>query len=114
MDIHVTPIEAGIQVRVDGDLVAGACPTFRQQVEGAAGGLDQPVIVLQLDGVAYMDSCGLGTLIFIDRFAAERGGRLFLLRVPPLIRRFLQLTGLGEKFNLIQDLAEARPTETRP
>lgn len=86
----------------------------RERIESSVAGIERPSVVLLLEGVAYMDSCGLGTLIFLDRLAADRGGRLFLLGVPPMIRKFLQLLGLGEKFSVIQDLEEARRTETLP
>jgi anti-sigma B factor antagonist len=64
-----------------------------QLVEGGAR-----LIVLDLEGISYMDSTCLGELIEARRHAVERGGELTLVNVSARIRRLLRLSGLDDIF----------------
>lgn len=112
MELHSAPVEGGVRVTLRGDLTAESCAAFRESLESLLAGTRRPVLVIDMGRVPYIDSCGLGALIFADRLASDLDGCLFLLDVPPMIRKFFQITGLGQKFRQIQDLVEARVEES--
>jgi anti-sigma B factor antagonist len=57
-------------------------------------------LVLDLSGVTFMDSTGLGTLLRIANECPSRGIRL-AVRSPSLqVRRIMQVTGTQELFSL--------------
>lgn len=55
-------------------------------------------IEVDLGGVTFIDSSGLGTLVRIRNQAHERGARVVLTRVPAHVTRLLEVTGLAEAF----------------
>jgi anti-anti-sigma factor len=64
-------------------------------------------IVLDLTGLRFVDSEGLGTLIGAQKRARERGCRLCIVVSHPRIRRVLQLTGLTRVLNTYRTLEAA-------
>ena len=64
-------------------------------------------LVLNLSGVRYVDSSGLGQLITIWTSLGIRGGQLVLLRPSPQVHAQLQMTKLDTVFTICQDEEEA-------
>jgi anti-anti-sigma factor len=67
--------------------------------------LDQAVDICEIDlgGVTFIDSSGLGALVRIRNAAHERGKRLVLTNVPPAVHRLFEVTGLAEAFDARSD-----------
>ncbi|MFN3649512.1 MAG: STAS domain-containing protein [Armatimonadota bacterium] len=53
-----------------------------------------PSLIVDLSGVSFMDSSGLGVLIHVLREARELGGDLCIRNPSREVRRILQVTGL--------------------
>lgn len=87
------PARDGVQVlTVSGDVDIDAVEEF---LTGADECLQEPGdLELDLGGVTFIDSSGLGALVKIQRAATERGRQLTLTSVPASVERILQLTGL--------------------
>jgi anti-sigma B factor antagonist len=64
-------------------------------------------LVLNLGGVSYMDSAGIGELVACYKRAAERGATLKLLNPNGKVQDLLILTKLQEIFDIYQDEREA-------
>ena len=64
-------------------------------------------LVLNLSGVRYVDSSGLGQLITIWTSIGNRDGELILLRPSPQVQAQLQMTKLDTVFTISQDEEEA-------
>lgn len=69
-------------------------------------------VVLDLTGVGFIDSSGLGALIGGNRIAQERGTRLVLV-ASPSVRRLLQVTALDTVLETFDDLPAAEATITQ-
>jgi anti-sigma B factor antagonist len=52
------------------------------------------LVVLDVAGVGFTNSTALGTLIRINRRAAEHGARCEIRNVPDRLHRLLAMTGL--------------------
>lgn len=61
-------------------------------------------IDVDLGGVSFIDSSGLGALVRVRKEAAVRGKPLTLVDVSPATTRLLEITGLQQSF-------EIRPTQ---
>jgi anti-sigma B factor antagonist len=61
--------------------------------------LETPDVVLQLGGVTFVDSCGLGTLVRMMTHARSRGGDVKLCAVPEPILKTLRMTNLTNVFD---------------
>lgn len=97
---HVS--DAGAVVEVHGDLDTMTAPGFQAWVcDRFAGRSD---VVLDLDGVAFLASAGIGALVGLQQEAARRGVRLHLTgRDNHAVSRPLQVTGLAARLDLQAD-----------
>ena len=63
--------------------------------------------VLNLAGVPYMDSFGLGQLITIWSSIRNRGGQLIFLRPTIHVQRLFEITKLNSVFQISEDETQA-------
>jgi len=68
---------------------------------------DSKNILLNLDGVSYIDSSGLGELVGAFATVSNRGGRLKLLGLQPRVQDLMQITKLYSVFEVFTDEAAA-------
>ena len=64
-------------------------------------------IVLNLGGVSYMDSAGIGELVACYKRAAEAGAKLKLLNPSGRVSDLLSLTKLQQVFDIYNEEKEA-------
>lgn len=76
-------------------------------VEGEASELADRPLVVDLAGVPFMDSTGLGVLVGALARAREADRRLVLAGPTERITRLLRLTGLDGQFETSVDVAAA-------
>ncbi len=91
-----------VQQRQVGDIVVLACsgpiaegPATAQLEKHVAGLLPhQPFIVLNLEGVTFLDSSGLGLLVRLLARTRRAGGGLVFCALPPRVSEILKMTRL--------------------
>jgi anti-anti-sigma factor len=66
-----------------------------------------PRVVLNLEKVDYLSSFGVATLIGIKRRVEERGGKLILCSVHPVVRELLSMMNLDPLFVFAEDESSA-------
>jgi anti-anti-sigma factor len=66
-----------------------------------------PRLILNLANVAYIDSTGLGTLVYFLRQVNGYGGRLFLVGLTPVVRNVFEITRLLHVFAVHENEAAA-------
>jgi len=93
---------------VAGELDVLAAPELRQHVMSAVS-KGQHHLVLDLSGVDFIDSFGLGVLIGSLKRVRLLGGDLRLVVTEPRVRRVLELCDLDRVFTLHYDLADVGP-----
>jgi anti-sigma B factor antagonist len=86
-------------VTVCGELDLATAPEVLEQVVGTLG---PPVsaVTLDLGGVTFLDSSGLGALLAAGRRCADVGTTLRLESVPNHARRVIEITGVAELLGL--------------
>ena len=87
-------------IRLVGDLDIAAAPDLVALVNAAAQRPGMRTLVVDLAGVSFMDSTGLGALIQARRLCADRGAELSLQAIGPRVRRVLDITGMSTTFGL--------------
>ena len=96
----------GVCFTVGGELDIRTAPDLRTAV--MQGAVERPgVVELDLSGVSFMDSSGLGTLVSIKRDVEEAQGSLRLTSVPNKVMRILQLTRMDTLFLDSMDSTDA-------
>jgi anti-anti-sigma factor len=67
-------------------------------------------VVLDLSDVSFMDSSGLGVLMAGSQMFSDGGGGLRVSsRLVPQVRRLLELTGVIDVLNLVEDFDAPAP-----
>ena len=96
----VTVIDLNGRVTL-GDATGLLRETVRKAAEGSSA------ILLNLAGVSYMDSAGLGEMVGAHASVTNRGGQVKLLHVQKRLHDLLQITRLYTLFETFEDEAAA-------
>ncbi len=107
MDLKTTENDRVTILTLSGDLVIGeAESTFKKTVTRL---LEEGKIHLLIDlkGVRFLDSSGLGALVRALTSAQKEGGQTKLLNAGPQVRKLLEMTKLDSVFELHDDLSTA-------
>jgi anti-sigma B factor antagonist len=92
---EVTEIAGWTIVHVYGELDVATTPDLRELLVGLVSG-GSTKLVLDLDGVDFLDSTGLGTIISALKRARTHGGDLRLVCTQARIARLFEITGLDK------------------
>jgi anti-anti-sigma factor len=84
--------------RIAGEQVAELSAAFDKLLERG-----QPLVVLDLQGVAVIDSAGLELLLEVQEKCQRMGGALKLAGMGALCREVLKATGVGARFEMFRD-----------
>jgi anti-sigma B factor antagonist len=91
---------------VSGEVDVATVPRLREQLHGlVAEGHTR--IVVDLDGVDFLDSTGLGVLVGALKRVRSNDGELSLVCTQPRIRKVFEVTGLTKVFTLYDSVDEA-------
>jgi anti-anti-sigma factor len=87
-------------VELTGEFDLHSCAAVRSVVdELLEGGVGE--IVIDLNGVTFLDSSGLGTLVGLQKRANRAHARMALSGLSPQVGRILDITHLREAFTIL-------------
>ena len=98
-DVSVIDMEGRITLGEGGDLL--------RDLIGERLGSGHKKIVMNLAGINYIDSTGLGELVAVYRQMKSQGGELKLLNLNKKVSDLLQITKLYAVFDIHNDEARA-------
>jgi anti-anti-sigma factor len=84
--------------RISGDYVAALASVLEGRIDRG-----QPQIVLDMQGVALVDSAGLELLLDVQEKCQRMGGAMKLANLGALCREVLKATGVGARFEIFRD-----------
>ncbi len=101
--IHEREVEGILILDLQGRLVAGeSAGALRERGQQAATS-DTRNVVLNMKGVDYIDSSGLGTLVAAHSTLAKAGGGLALMNLSKRSAELLILTKLATVFRIFEE-----------
>ena len=68
-------------------------------------------MILELSGLAFMDSTGMQVLLSVRTVLNVRGGTIALVAPQPLVARILELTGADQYIPVYGSLEDAQTAE---
>ncbi len=88
--------DSTLELTAAGDLDMAAAFELETRLDAllCRGGVN--AVVMDLGGVGFIDSAGVGALVAIRERAQQLGVDLTIARVSDRVRRILYLTGLGD------------------
>jgi anti-sigma B factor antagonist len=92
-------------VVLTGEIDLHTAPRLSAAVDAAL--VEDPVrVVLDMRGVTFCDSRGLGTLVILSRAAARSRAVLVLANLGDFLKRLLAVSGIGEHFVIREPATE--------
>lgn len=89
-------------VEVAGEVDAHTAPTVRDAVEAAI--VPGARVIVDLSGVSFLDSTGLGVLVTALKHVREADGTLDLVVTSPRVLKVFELTGLDVVIPIHEEL----------
>ena len=119
--------ESATVVEVAGELDLHGAPQLRAELARAIELSAPPRVIVDLNGVTFLDSTGVGVLVGALKRARELDGQLLFCNPQPRVCRVFEITGLVEALPLFftreaafdalkapQDLAAAPANDAAP
>lgn len=94
-----------IQVKED-KLDSSLAPEFKKELLATAV-QDSPNIIIDVSRVGYMDSSGLGSLLFAHRQAIQNGGNFVIIKPNAKIKKLIDIAQLSRVLFLCDSESDA-------
>ena len=99
-------VDGAVVLEVNGELDLHSSPPLRAELLRLSEGAS-PQIVVDLAGVSFIDSTGIGVLVGGLKKARERGGKLVFCSPQPRVKRVFEITGLLQALPLYETRLKA-------
>ena len=87
--------EKGMAIAVlKGEIDHHSAKSAREQLDSFIINMQPDVLAMDMSGITFMDSSGIGLIMGRSKLMKECGGRLEVLNPQPYIRRVLRLAGI--------------------
>jgi anti-sigma B factor antagonist len=105
-DVDVFDQDGWTVLRVTGELDVATAPRLRQEaVRVVAEGRLR--LVMDLAGVDFLDSTGLGVVIGVLKRARGHGGDLVLAGLSPQVSKVFEITRVNEIIRIVESVSDA-------
>lgn len=105
LTIELAPGEKYWTLSLSGDLDYAECSAFRMNIDRILKSAPAATVV-DLSGLQYLDSSGLGLLLALSKEYGAKGGRLVLV-TNETVDNILSLTRLNGIFSTVNSIDEA-------
>ena len=101
-NLLTTPVDDDGIITVAGDIDMAGGPILEEVMLRREAELDvSGDLVVDVEGVQFIDSSGLRSLLAASRRAGTRSARLELRAVGPEVIRLFEITGTLDQFNIV-------------
>ncbi len=95
MELQLEVKGATLLARIRGEIDLAVADSLRSALDKELNGNDEiRHIVVNMGGVNYIDSSGLGVLLGRYRRVSKGGGEMFIVGAPPNVRKIIEMSGL--------------------
>ena len=96
--------QGSVRIALEGELDYSSALILDDELRRAEAG-SHNVLVLDLSELRFMDSTGLGIIASAYRRMRRTGGRLIVASPTKGVKRILELTGMLQRLEVVEDLA---------
>ncbi|KKM08867.1 hypothetical protein SY88_22490 [Clostridiales bacterium PH28_bin88] len=107
MHLDFNLIQGTLIVRVHGELDLSVAERFRAEIDTRLEQNQPKNLLLDMGGVSFIDSSGLGVILGRYKRLSQQGGRMAITRAQPQVRRILELSGIMRVMGIYHDEAGA-------
>lgn len=94
MDISTDLVGDVLIARIRGELDISTVPLFKKRLVSKTEDTDVKVLVLNLKGVTFIDSSGLGAILGRYRSLQKKDARVLLVGLKPQVKKILTMAGI--------------------
>ncbi len=94
MEIKMENIGTTLVVKLNGEIDHHSATELREKMDREITLRNIVNLVLDFDGVTFMDSSGIGVIVGRYKQIKARGGKTMLIRVKPQVDKILEISGL--------------------
>jgi anti-sigma B factor antagonist len=105
LDVEVSKQDGAAVLTVTGEIDVATAPRLREHVVALVGEGESRIVV-DLQGVDFIDSTGLGALVGALKRVRTHGGELAIVCTQPRLLKVFEITGLVRVFE-IHDTVDA-------
>jgi len=106
LDINVDRAQSVCTMTLVGEVDVYTAPRMKEELVSAIeSGCNN--VIIDMEGVGFIDSSGLGVLVSALRRARERDGAVRVVCTRDNILKIFRITGLDKVFPIFSDVAEA-------
>jgi anti-anti-sigma factor len=112
LGVEETIVDGVVMLHVRGELDVATSWQLRTRLLAALGERDYSTVAIDMAGITFMDSSGLGLLLGLGEELRRRDVTLEVRAPSPSVRRVLALAGLEDRAFVVEDTAlrETKPT----
>lgn len=99
-NVDLDIFQSSATLRPTGDLDLSSADDVTALVRTALERPGLKELVIDLSGVAFIDSSGTGALVHAHNLADEAGVEIVLLGMQPQVLRIFEISGLAGRFNI--------------
>ena len=96
MEIRMENIGTTLVVKLSGEIDHHAAPELKERIDREINLRNVINLVMDFDGVSFMDSSGIGVLMGRYKQIKARGGKTMLIRVKPQVDKILEISGIKQ------------------
>ncbi len=104
LQVEVHELDQGTLIAVNGELDLASGPLLQEHIDQVLRDHSGTVLI-DLRRLEFMDSTGLSVMVKAHHSAEASARRLVLVKGPPQVQRLLELTGLAERLEVVEDPA---------
>lgn len=103
ISVHVQ--NAMMFVNLNGELDQSTTQPVKEKLTRAIEASDIRHIVFNLKSLSFMDSSGIGIILGRYNQIKDRGGRVFVVGMNPVVSKVFYMSGLNQIITIIEDEA---------
>jgi len=107
MLIEMVRRDRALLLRLQGELDHHSAEQIRRLVDRELGKEGACNLILNLRGLSFMDSSGVGVILGRYRYLERLGGRMVLCNVPKTVRKVLDISGVPKIMPILTSEAGA-------
>jgi anti-sigma B factor antagonist len=100
LGVEVRREQDRVVLELHGELDLAGAPLLQEAIDSAEG--QAPMLVLDLEDLAFIDSSGLRVILSAHERAKERGHELALTRGSQQVQRLLMIAGVSDRLRVIE------------
>jgi anti-sigma B factor antagonist len=112
LQIDASAVDDVVVITLGGELDLASAAAFADAIDHATSS-GAEVVIVDLRGLEFMDSTGIGVIVRAHQAAPQSGYRFAVVKGSPQVDRILSLTGLDEQITLL-DAPEELLQRTEP